>query len=242
MRPAQGLQQGTTATGSVAEARTGVGDAGAAAGVGPGRTTGAAVSAGPGSVGTPLPVPACGTIGAPPGTASAGAPAATGAPAPAGTGTPPGKPAGTGTPPGRPPGAGAPSGPGRTTGAGAPAAGAATPDIGHVGPPPIGSGAAAAAGLNAKTAPHNPAPAARVMPTRSTIFNAKLPCIRVRGGFPQSKGAPELYRCPGSFPRRATQLVVEPRRIAGRAVTTSFPNDDLRDGSDTFVAWRTRAW
>ncbi len=205
--PAQGLQQGTT--GCVAEASTGAGDAGVDTGGGPGSTTGAAVSAGPGSVGAPLPVAACGTIGAPTGAPSAGAPAASGAPAgkPAGTGTPPGKPAGTGTPPGKPAGTGAPSGPGSTTGAGA-AAGAASPDIGHTGPPPIGSGAAAAAGPNAKAAPHNPALAARVMPNRSKNFNVKLPCIRVRGGFPQSKGVRELYRRPESFPRRATQLVV----------------------------------
>ncbi len=107
-------------------------------------------------------------------------------------------------------------GPGRTTGA----AGAASPDIWstqaappaaaagpdefatHAAPPP-----ADASGLNAKAAPHNPALAATVMPNKSIIFNANSPVFGLEGVFPQPKGAAELYRCPGSFPRRATELV-----------------------------------
>jgi hypothetical protein len=217
--PAQGLQQGgrgPIAATNVGSA-TGTGDTGVGTGGGPGRITGKAESAGPGLVGTPFPVPACCSRGEPAGAtgAPAGTPAAIGAPA--GT-APGGAPATTG-------------GPGRTAGTGGAALATGAPSAAicsvHVGPP-VGSGAAAAPGLNAKAAPHNPAPAVTVMPNSSTIFNAKLPCIRVQRGISTIKGATEPYRCHESFPRRATELVAEPIQSTSRTVTASFPNDDLR--------------
>jgi hypothetical protein len=156
--------RGRVAETNVASA-PGAGGGGVGNGGGPGRTTGSAVSAG--TVGAPLPVPDCCTRGA----AGGGTGAATGAPAPTG--------ALSGTATGGGP---ATTGPGRTTGAGA-----AGPDICamHAGPP-VGSGAAAAPGLNCKAARHNPAPAAAWMPKRSKIFNANSLAFGFRGVYPQS--------------------------------------------------------
>ena len=68
------------------------------------------------------------------------------------------------------------------------------------------------------------------------IFNANSPVFGViRGVFPQPKGASELYRCPENFPRRATELVAQPRRNTSRTVAASFPNGDLPDGSTPFA-------
>ena len=99
-----------------------------------------------------------------------------------GTGAGTGAAAGNGTPAGTAPAA--IGGPGRTTGAGG-----ATPAICCMQfGPPIGSGAAAVLGLNARAAPHNPALAAIVMPDRSTIFNANSPVFGFGGAASTHKG------------------------------------------------------
>lgn len=214
-------------SGSAAAASAGAGAAtGAAAGGastlagGPGSTTKPDKAACGGAVGLPLPakIPlpkAAGSsassgpiAGAPAGTTGGNPPGGTtGGNPPGGTtgGNPPG-----GTTGGNPPGTSgtggtAPAtGPGRTAGT---AAGAAPrPDICsmQVGPPVgIGSGAAAAPGLNANAAPHNPALTSIAVLNRSKIFNANsLICVPFSySRCLRQSGHQHRIACPETLPR-----------------------------------------
>jgi len=182
------------------------------------------------------------------GTGSIGAPAATGPPS-AISGAPAGTTGATGT--GAPAGTGAPRGPGTTSGTpdmsviGAPHTSATGPPAATVpaatGPPaaagtspaccwvhawpPVISGAAAASGLNANAAPHNPALATTLMLNRSTIAISVDSFIRAQIS-PQSIGAAEPHAVPKScLDDRANcqqpMWNTSPRR------TPPFPNGDV---------------
>ncbi|AGC63433.1 hypothetical protein MULP_03808 [Mycobacterium liflandii 128FXT] len=216
----------------------GAGGAGAGAGGGPGRTTGSAVSAGswrwlafaPAEavvarrpVPEPLPAP---ERQPPPALVLARrlavVPGRPRAPVP---GSVPGRrraPAAMGRPRRAPPRYRGPGRIGAITGA-APAAGAPTPAIcsTQLGPP-VRNGVAAALGLNAKAAPHNPALATTAMLIRSNFLNDNSSHDRAQKVSPRTNGAVELYRRPEIFPRRAADLVAEPMR-GGDVVTVSSP-------------------
>ncbi|SOJ56055.1 hypothetical protein MSIMFB_03531 [Mycobacterium simulans] len=69
----------------------------------------------------------------------------------------------------------------------------------HAGPP-VGRGAAAAPGLSANAAPHNPALASTVMLQRSNLFNGHSLVFALMKLFSAIKmAAAELYRCPEGF-------------------------------------------
>jgi hypothetical protein len=149
------------------------------------------------------------------GTGSIGAPAATGPPS-AISGAPAGTTGATGT--GAPAGTGAPRGPGTASGtpdmsvsgaphtsATGPPAAAGPPTAAGTSPaccwvhawPPVISGAAAASGLNAIAAPHNPALATTLMLNRSMIAISVDSFFRAQI-FPQSIGAAEPHAVPKS--------------------------------------------
>jgi hypothetical protein len=92
--------------------------------------------------------------------------------------------------------------------------------------PPVISGAAAASGLNAIAAPHNPALATNLTLNRPKIVININSFIRAQI-FPQSNAAAEPHSRTEVVFRRPTQLLAvdvehEPRR------TAPFPNGDVR--------------